>query len=250
MISVIHVTLVQESLFNERANFDARDFKWIGRLDSLGFVGLAARSAGIKTLEDARRREIIAGSPGLNNIPAQAPLVLNRIAGTRFKLISGYSGVGQVFLALERGEVEIAVASLATMSSVLADRIKNGDLTPFFVQAGQRLSQYPEIPAVGEFAKTDVERAFMKIFTLTSDIGRALAAPPGVPEDRMEILRNAYRRMIADDGFKMDASKIGVDLDPISADALAKMVREAMNMEAPLRVQVKAFYDEILGGAQ
>ncbi len=250
VISVIHVTLVQESLFNDKANFDARDFKWIGRLDSLGFVGLASKSSGIKTLEDARKREIIAGSPGLNNVPAQAPLVLNRIGGTRFKLISGYSGVGQVFLALERGEVEVAVASLATMSSVLTDKLKNGDLLPFFVQAGQRLKQYPDIPAIGEFARSDAEKAFMKVFTLTSDLGRALAATPGVPDDRMTILRNAWRRMMDDPGFKADAAKVGLDLDPLDADALAKMVRDAMDMEPPLRAEVKKFYDQVLGGAQ
>ena len=94
-------------LFNKDAKFDARDFKWIGRLDSLAFIGVASKRSGITALEDARTREVIAGAPGLSNIPAQAPLVLNKIAGTKFKLISGYAGTGQVFLALERGEVEV-----------------------------------------------------------------------------------------------------------------------------------------------
>ena len=103
VITLIHVTVVQEGLFNAGATFDPGAFQWIGRLASLEFLGVASRKSGVRSLDDARKREVVVGAPGLNNVPAQSPLILNRIAGTKFKLISGYNGTGQTFIALERG---------------------------------------------------------------------------------------------------------------------------------------------------
>lgn len=248
VISVIQVTLVLDSLFNKDAKFDARDFNWIGRMDSLAFVGLASRRSGIKSLDDARKREVIAGSPGLNNVPAQTPLLLNRLAGTKFKLISGYSGIGQAFLAVERGEADFAVSSLAGIGSILSEQVKNGDLVPIVAQSTKRIPAYPDVPVLGEFAKTEVEKAFLKVFSLTADIGRALAATPGVPEDRMAILRDAFEKMVADRAFQADATKIGLDLNPMNAEELARLVRDAMNMSPDLREQVRKFYEDVLEG--
>ena len=248
VITVIQVTLVQDALFNTAAKFDPRDFNWIGRMDSLTFVGLASKKSNMKTLDEARHREIVVGAPGLTNVPAQAPLLLNRLAGTKFRLITGYTGVGQVFLALERGEVDLAVASLGGINALLADKLQNGDLVPVFAQAAKRIPAYPDIPAVMEFAKTDTEKAFMKIFSLTADIGRALATTPGVPGDRLAALREAFDKMMADSEFQADARKTGLDLDPLGADELAALVREAMNMPPALRDQVRKFNDEVLEG--
>ncbi|MGE3643528.1 MAG: Bug family tripartite tricarboxylate transporter substrate binding protein [Beijerinckiaceae bacterium] len=248
-ISVIHVTIVQESLFNAKAKFNARDFTWIGRMDSLAFVGLASKASGIRSLEDARKRTVVAGAPGVNNVPAQSPLILNKLTGTKFRLISGYSGIGPTFLALKRGEVETSVTSLAGIGSILAADVRSGALIPFFVQARKRLPQFPNLPAIVEFAKTDVEKNFMNVFTLSSDIGRTLAAPPGVPTDRLAILRAAWRKMMDDENFKADAKKTGLDLDPMSGEELTKLVRDATEMDAGMREKVKAFYDQIISSA-
>lgn len=249
-ISLIHVTLVQESLFNPKARFDARKFKWIGRMDSLAFVGLASKKSGIRSLTDARKRTVLAGSPGVNNVPAQAPLILNRLAGTKFKLISGYRGIGPTFLALKRGEVETSVTSIAGLQSILADDVKSGLLVPFFVQARTRLKQFPDLPAVIEFAKSDVEKAFMRIFTLTSDIGRTLAAPPGVPDDRLALLRTAWSKMMEDKDFLADAKKTRVNLDPMNGEELTKLVHGAMAMDKTMLEKVKIFYGEIIASAK
>jgi tripartite-type tricarboxylate transporter receptor subunit TctC len=83
---------------------------------------------------------------------------------------------------------------------------------------------------------------------LTADIGRALAATPGVPEDRMTILRDAFQKMVADREFQADATRIGLDLNPMNADELAGLVRDAMNMSPQLREQVTRFYEDVLEG--
>jgi tripartite-type tricarboxylate transporter receptor subunit TctC len=246
-ITLAQVTLVQESLFNKAARFDARDFKWIGRLDSLSFIGVASKKSGIKSLEDARTRDVITGAPGLSNIPAQAPLLLNKIAGTKFKLISGYAGTGQVFLALERGEVEVAATSVAAMRSLHADAMKRGEYVPIFAHAGRRLPDFPLVPTLGEFARSDVEKKFMRVFSLTSDIGRSLAVPPGTPDTVLSVHRSAFQQMMKDTDFRAEAAKLDLDLDPIDGDELGQLVRAAMDISQADADDMKRFYDDLFG---
>jgi tripartite-type tricarboxylate transporter receptor subunit TctC len=246
-ITLAHVTLVQESLFNKDAKFDARDFKWIGRLDSLAFIGVASKKSGIKTLEDARTREVITGAPGLSNIPAQAPLVLNRIAGTKFKLISGYAGTGQVFLALERGEVEVAATSVAAMRSLHADAMKRGEFVPIFAHSGRRLPDFSTVPTLGEFAQSDVEKKFMRVFSLTSDIGRSLAAPPGTPDAVVNIHRAAFLQLMKDGDFRAEAAKLDVDLDFMDGGELGQLVRAAMDISKSDAEEMRRFYEDLFG---
>jgi tripartite-type tricarboxylate transporter receptor subunit TctC len=248
VITLIHVTVVQEGLFNPGATFDPGAFQWIGRLASLEFLGLASRKSGVRSLDDARRREVIVGAPGLTNVPAQSPLILNRIAGTKFKLISGYTGTGQTFIALERGEVELAVSSLDGIRALHWDKLKSGELVPIFAQAGRRLKDFPAVPTLIEFSNNDVEKAFLNVFSLTADIGRSLATPPGVPKDRLDALRNAYEAMIADPAFKADVAKLRIQLDPMNGNELDRLVARSVKMSGETRAKAKAFYSDLFKG--
>lgn len=248
VITLIHVTVVQEGLFNPGATFDPGAFQWIGRLASLEFLGLASKASGVRSLDDARRREVVVGAPGLANVPAQAPLVLNRIAGTKFKLISGYTGTGQTFIALERGEVELAVSSMDGIRALHWDKLKSGEFVPVFAQAGRRMKDFPNVPILLEFSNNEVEKAFLNVFSVTADIGRSLAAPPGVPKDRLDALRSAFQAMIVDPAFKADVAKLRIELDPMSGAELQQLVGQAVKISAETRTQARAFYEDLFKG--
>jgi tripartite-type tricarboxylate transporter receptor subunit TctC len=245
VISVIHVTLVQEGQFNPKATFDPGAFEWIGRLASLAFVGFASQKSGIKSLDDARKREVVAGAPGLNNVPGQMPLVLNKIAGTKFKVISGYTGTGQTFLALDRGEVEWAATSMDAMRALHWDKIKSGGLVPIVAQANKRLKEFPDVPTLRELGKNEVESAFLNIFSVTAEVGRSLATPPGVPKDRLAALREAFQKMLDDPAFKGEIAKLRLELDPLDGAAMHRLVAESLKMSKDTRDRARAFYSEM-----
>jgi tripartite-type tricarboxylate transporter receptor subunit TctC len=245
VISVIHVTLVQEGQFNAKATFDPGAFEWIGRLASLAFVGFASNKSGVKSLDDVRKREVVAGAPGLNNVPGQMPLVLNRIAGTKFKVISGYTGTGQTFLALERGEVEWAASSMDAMRALHWDKITRGDLVPIVAQANSRLKEFPDVPTLRELGKNEVEAAFLNVFSVTAEIGRSLATPPGVPKERLAALRDALQKMLADPAFKADVEKLKVEIDPLDGAAMHQLVAASLKMSNETRDRARAFYDDM-----
>jgi tripartite-type tricarboxylate transporter receptor subunit TctC len=248
VMALIHVTVVQEGLFNSGATFDPAAFQWIGRFASLEFLGVASQKSGVRSLDDARKREVVVGAPGLANVPAQSPLILNRIAGTKFKLISGYSGTGQTFIALERGEVDVGVYSMDGIRALHWDNLKRGELVPIFAQAGRRLKDFPKVPILLEFANNDVEKAFLGVFTVTADIGRALATPPGVPGDRLDALRKAFDAMLADPAFKADVEKLRIQLDPMSGAELAQVVAGAVKMKPDTRAKARVFYEDLFKG--
>jgi tripartite-type tricarboxylate transporter receptor subunit TctC len=245
VISVIHSPIVQDGLFNPQAKIDPSEFQWIGRFASIEFLGVASKTSGIKKLEVAQQREVLSGAPGLNNVLAQAPLVLNRIAGTKFKVISGYKGTDEVFLALDRGEIEMGVGTIATLRSTSWDRIVRGDLVPVYAHAGSRLKDFPAVPTLLEFGKSEVERAFLAVFTSPAEIGRALAMPPGIPQDRLAALRNAFDQMIVDPEFRAEAEKLNVELEPKSGVEMERLVRAAATMSPETRRQASGIYDDL-----
>jgi tripartite-type tricarboxylate transporter receptor subunit TctC len=247
VVTIGHITIVHEGLFNPRAKFNPREFLWVGRFSSFASVGVASKKSGIRSIEDAKKREVTLGASGAMSIPGQAPAVLNKIAGTKFKIISGYKDTGASFLALERGEVEAAGTSIDALRALHWDKLKSGELIPIYVQGIRRWSEFPHAPTLLELGKTDVEKAFLNVFSITAGVGRSLATPPGVPKDRLDALRAAYDQMIVDPGFKADVEKLRLILDPLPGADLQKEIGDAMVMSEDTRQKAKAFYEDLFG---
>ncbi len=96
---------------NPRAQFDPARFQWIGRLASVVQVGVASSQSKARSLEDAKRRELIAGASGVTNPTGLNPRILNALAGTKFKIVTGYKGTSEARIAWERGEVDVVTTS-------------------------------------------------------------------------------------------------------------------------------------------
>jgi tripartite-type tricarboxylate transporter receptor subunit TctC len=249
-ITIGHITIVHEGLFNPKAKFDPRGFQWIGRFSSFASVGVASKKSGVRSIEDAKKREVTLGAAGATSVPGQAPAVLNRIAGTRFKIISGYKDTGASFLALERGEVEAAGTSVDALRALHWDKLTSGDLIPIYVQGIRRWNEFPNAPTLLELGKTDVEKAFLGVFSITAAVGRSLATPPGVPKDRLDALRAAYDKMISDPLFKADVAKLRLVLDPLPGAALQEEIGRSMKMSQDTRQKAQAFYEDLFKGVQ
>jgi len=246
VLTLAYVTVVQNGLFNPKARFDPAGFQWVGRFVSVEVLGVSSQRSGVRSLEDARQREVVVGSAGINNIPGQAPLILNQIAGTRFKIISGYTNTGQAFIALERGEVDVASTSTDTFRALYWDRITSGEFVPIFLQGTRRMKEFPQVPTLLEFAKEETDKAFLGVFSITADIGRSLATPPGVPKDRLEALRNAFDKMIVDPAFKADIAKLNIELNTMHGAELQDVVAASMRMSNDTREKVRKFYEDVI----
>ena len=247
VITIGHINIVHEGLFNPAAKFDPRGFYWIGRFTSFASVGVAGKASGIRSLDDVRKREVAAGAPGSQSVPAQAPMILNKIAGTKFKVVAGYRSTGESFLALERGEVEVAATSMDALRSLYWARIESGEFIPIFVQSTRRLKEFPNVPTLLEFGSNDVEKAFLGVFSVTAEVGRSIATPPGVPADRLQAMREAYQRMVVDPAFLADIKKLGIELDLLPGAELQEVIGDSMKMPDETRAKAREFYENLFG---
>jgi hypothetical protein len=173
-------------------------------------------------------RELVIGAPGTATASVYYPKSLNEMAGTRFKIVTGYASVGAVDLAMQRGEVQGKVgftwASLNSGPSVNWVRDKT---VTVLVQLGVKKS--PDIPAdvpLGlDLARTPEDRQVLEVLCAPSATGYPSFMGPGVPKERADAIRVAYAKTLADPEFIELARKQSLDLNPIGWEELTETVR-------------------------
>jgi len=191
-----------QALGIQKAKFDVRQFIVLGSLNR-GLIGALGvwKTTGVKTIQDSMKKQLALGSNNTRSGQYILPLILNRTAGTNFKLISGYKGAVGVFLAMERGELDGVFTNYATYLQQRPQWIEQNKLN-FLVQLG--LNPHPAlkgVPMIHDFAKSEIDKDAIKFLIYSRITGKAVIAPPGVPADRVAALRAAFAAMVKDKGF-------------------------------------------------
>jgi predicted outer membrane repeat protein len=220
------------------ARFDPRGFEWIGSTDKQQAVCVTWFTSPIKTLDDARRREVPVAATGVSAGPGIFPKILNALFGTRFKIISGYD-TGSMRLALEKGEVE-GICGLAwqTYKAVSFDWIENKKLN-VIVQLGlTKNAELPDVPLALDLLKNPDDRSVLELIVLVQEFGRPFLAPPGVPPDRMAIYRKAFEAVLRDPQFLAESAKQRMSIDPLDHRDIEALLARAY--AAPKRVRDRA----------
>ncbi len=245
LIHLIHAEVVFETLLNNKIKFNAKDYKYIGRFDNADSIGVATKKSGVTSLDDAKKKEMTMGVTGRANVFALGPLMLNKLIGTKFRIIAGYKGTSDVHLAMQRGELDGGGFTLANVQVVQADALKRGLLVPFFAISSQRLKDYPNLPAMTEFGG-EKEKTLLEIYASAGTIGRSLAFPPGVSDDKLAILRGAFQKMLVDPEFLADVKKAGIPISPMRGEELAAYVTKVMNTPAAALEGARKLHGELL----
>lgn len=222
-------TIVLNKLLDPAAKYEPQKYTWIGRMQPMTLVGIAWKAAPNHTIADAKKRTLFVGASGASGTSAIVPWALNRVAETKFHVVTGYQSQTPQLLAMERGELE-GVGS-ASLSDILAkeDWIKNDKVNFLYTIAAHRSSKLPDVPAIVEFAENDLDRAVLKALGSVTDIGFTLMAPPDIPADRAAALRSAFADMVKDPDFLIEAKKIGLDPEPLSGEELQEVVASTLN---------------------
>ena len=219
--------MLAKLLGHQQALFDLEEFNWLGSPASYSdsaWVVVLRSDLPHKTLDDLRKAEkpVVIGNVRSVLIP-----VLRNVLGANIKIIEGYEG-RQMHLAFERGEIDGIGAGYDTIARDRPDWIKDKKLS-FIVQygSGKRIKQLPDVPTAGESAQNDLDRELVEFCELSLTLGFPFAAPPGVPADRVEILRKAFDSTFKDAEYLLAAQRAGLETTPRSGDALAAAVRRA-----------------------
>jgi tripartite-type tricarboxylate transporter receptor subunit TctC len=214
-------------LGSTKAQFDASKFNWIGSMNDEVSVCVAWHTTGITTLEQVQRKELTVGGSGPVADTDQFPKVLNATIGTKFKIVTGYPGGNDVDLAMERGEVMGRCGW--SWSSVIATHKSWIDDKKINVLVQLSLSKHvdlPHVPLIMDFAKTEEQKQIFKLVFARQPMGRPFLAPPGIPAERVAVLRKAFMDTMKSGEFLAEAEKMQLETNPVSGEAVQKIVQE------------------------
>lgn len=219
--------------------FKAPDFSWIGSANNEVSICTSWGTSQITKIEDVFTKQMIIGGTGPSDDTVQFPEVLNGVLGTKFKIISGYPGGNDVVLAMERGEVEGRCGwSWSTITATHPDWVKDKKIHLLVQLALEKHPDLPDVPVIVDLAKTTEQRQIIKLIFARQVVGRPYLAPPGIPKDRLEILRKAFMETMVDQDFLADANKSKLEIAPVTGDKVEALVKEIY--ETPPAVAQKA----------
>jgi tripartite-type tricarboxylate transporter receptor subunit TctC len=217
--------------------FDAVKFLWLGTMAPVVETMAVWHTTGVKTVDDLRKTEVVAGASGKGAITYIYPSMMNEYLGTKFKIVTGYPGGNQINLAMERGEVQARNNTWSSWKSTkpawLRDKLIN-----IIVQAGPRAPDL-DVPSVEDLARTPDERRLIELVTSGSHLGRPMATTPDVPEARLNALRAAYRATMADPEFLAEAGKSNFEVAPVYGEDMQKIVEKIMSTPKELASRAK-----------
>jgi tripartite-type tricarboxylate transporter receptor subunit TctC len=209
-----------------QTKFKAAEFFWLGNPAVTNTTIITWHTTGVRTLNDAMRREVVLGASGAGSPSSQVPQILNNVLGTKFKIINGFPATA-IDVAMERGEVEARGGiSFGRLKSFRREWVAEKKVN-MLVQIGLRPDQmFAEVPMLETFARNEAERRIFRFMSASSMVGRPLVAPPGVPGDRVAALRRAFDRTMQDKDFLAEVAKLRLDVDPVAAAELQALVVE------------------------
>lgn len=237
VVAELHPQSLLTPATGKGANYDPRTFQWLGSLAVRAYVGAVWHTVNVRTIEDMKDREYIFGGSGVASASYQYPLFLAHLTGARIKVIPGYKSGGETNLAMERGEVQgrgnYYEGFLATNPDWVRDK-----KVKFVFRLGPDHPDLAGVPPARQFAKTPKQQQMLRVLEAPLAVGQAFYVAAGVPKDRVEALRGAFKAMLADAQFKAEAAKMQLYIDPSTpeevSDAVAKVYETPKEVFAEL----------------
>jgi tripartite-type tricarboxylate transporter receptor subunit TctC len=229
VMGMVHSSVPLAPLWGTKgARFDALKVNWVGSLDQVAGMCIAWHTATTKSWDDLLTKGLIVGSSGAGSQMDTYPAILNKLFGTKIKVVQGYKDGTDVYLAMERGEVEGRCGGqLAVLKSSRPDWLTQHKINVPIIISAARSAEFPGTPAVMEFVKDENTRQQLQLLLVSQKSDRPVLLPPGVPAERVSELRAAFDATTADPAFRADIDKRNLHIDPVRGEELAAALASA-----------------------
>jgi tripartite-type tricarboxylate transporter receptor subunit TctC len=225
-IGIFNPTLVNLSVLEpQQVDVDFAKLTWLGNMSNDTKVCFAWGATGVRTIDDIRKRGIIIGgtSQGAGFVYGS---ILKAIFGDKMKAVLGYPSNSDVWLAMERGEVEGNCTGWGVIPAMRPEWISGRKVNVFIQFAKQPSRLLPDVPLIYDVDVSTEMKAAITFLTLSDTFTRPIIAPPGVPAERVKALREAFQATMRDPEFLAQAEKSNLEIEPMDADTLAGLVQE------------------------
>ena len=232
--------VLNQALGDRNIKFDARKFGWIGAPSKGVPVFVIMGFAGVKSFDEMLKsgKGIRVGgtAPGSHSI--DLPLMLNKMLGTKFNVVSGYQGTAQVRLAMQRREVDGDFTNWESVVATRRDMLDaRGDdrLLPLLIHSRLNDPEVKQTPLFSEILGSDLNIATYKAYMSQMEYQRPLTVAPATPRERLEILRRAFQATLADPEFQAQAAKSKLDITFVSGEEAERIVGEVLAISPQVR---------------
>ncbi|SRR5581483_3445377 len=206
---------------------DVTKLQWIGRLAAIDVTCVAWHTTGVKGIEGAKKQSLVLAATSPTGTSVMMPTAMNRLIGTKFKVVQGYKGTTEEYLAMEKGETQgVANAIWSQLRRSHPQWIAQHKLVPLYQDAYKRMPGLETVPTAAELAANEDDRKVLRLLGSTAEVGRSFYVGPKVPAERVAALRRAFTQMVQDPAFQKEAERLKIDLDPMAGEELQKMIGE------------------------
>ncbi len=210
-----------------KVKFNAADFQWLGSITPMTEVSTVWHTAPAKTIEEAKKVEVIMATSNKLSSAYLIPAFMNAVAGTKFKIVSGYRGAGPMNKAMEAGEVHGRGSFYNSYVTTKPDWIRDKKIY-HFVQVGPNIAGLEGVPNMRDIVTTDLQHRIVDFMEAPAYVGFGYFAPAGVPADRVAALRDSFWKTVNDPAFRAEAKERRMVVDPLEAKKVQSVINKAM----------------------
>lgn len=227
IVATYNALLIEPLFDNAAAKYDPRKFEWIGSIGKQQQICVTWHSSPIKTIDQAKQREVIVSSTGVTGNSATMPKMLNAMLGTKFKVVTGYT-TSESRLAVERGEAEgICGLSYSTLKASNPDWIVNKRINVLVQTGATAQAGLENVPLLLDLVADADSKKVLAMLAYPEEMGRPFFMPPGTPKENVAVMRKAFNETLKDPAFLADAEKTRLEVDPVTGEAMEKMIKAA-----------------------
>jgi tripartite-type tricarboxylate transporter receptor subunit TctC len=236
---------MQPLLDDQGVQYDATKMNWLGSLATEVSVVFSWHTKPFKTVNDLLAREMVVPATGTGADSAIFPYVLNSVLGTKFKVVTGYPGASETLLAIERGEADgSAGTSWGNFASAKQDWIRDRKVNIILQLATRKHRDLGEVPLVMDLAKNDADRKILELIFSRQLMAYPYVAPPDVPAERLQSLREAFEVTMKDPEFLADARQQKLDIEPVGSEELTAVLRSVYATPADVIARARSAITE------
>ncbi len=207
------------------AGIDIAKMRWLGRLDSIDIVSIVWSETGVTKVEDTRSRPLAFGATATTSGTYLVPTILNQLGKSNFKLVLGYRGTSDAYLAMERREIDgIHNGVWSQLKRSHREWLRTNKINVIYQAAAKRAEDLANVPTIIELADNEDDRRMFSLFASEATLGRTFYVSDSVPPELIAALRQAFWRMATDKTFLEAAAKLDTPINPLPGEEVEKIV--------------------------
>jgi tripartite-type tricarboxylate transporter receptor subunit TctC len=228
--------------------FESEKFNWLASAN-VGdvMVCLVTAASGVKNLDDAIKRQepLVVGATQPGSTTLTWTTAYKEVLGANFKIVAGYSGATGVRTAMARGEVDAGCWQWSTIKATEAKTwLDTGKATVFTQAAIKKTPELPHVENALDRAKSKTEREILSALLIESSLGRPYVAPPGVPNERVQILRRAFLDTLRDPKLLEEANRMALEIEPFPGEELEKVVTDLRKLSRDATEKIRSIMEQ------